>query len=136
MEYEQNFSIFEWFSRPVEEQIADMRNSLFIKVKNEHLNTVRWGIDQQISKTIEMLEQNPEVQLFIQDSVDSGNCVPGTENFMDQFSLKDGMTCKEILEHKRFGDMLQNGRFRAVVLNKFIVNVIGDESSEESKESE
>ena len=121
MEYEQNFSIFEWFSASPETHAAGMKKKLFGKIRNEYVHSSRWSAHQKISKVREILAEHPDAQVFIQDSIDSGNCIPGTQEFMRKFSLVDGMTCRELQEHEKFEEILKNTRFLAVILSKFII---------------
>lgn len=118
IEYEREFSVFDWYSRPAEEWISEMRKSAFDKAKDDFINTTRWSIEEQTQKIKELLENNSDVMFFIADSLATGNCLPGTERFMEEFDIKEPISAKQLLEHKKFKEMLKNSRFLSVVLRK------------------
>ena len=121
MEYELLVeNVVEWFSKPVEEWVEQMKNELIKKIRSQFLNSARWDQNQQIEKVKQYLSENLDTVLTIEDSLATGNCIPGTESFMNEYSLRKGeMICKDILAHKRLEEMLKNDRFRVVIINKF-----------------
>lgn len=134
VEYEREFSIFEWYSRPTEEWISEMKKSTFEKAKGDFINAIRWTVDEQKAKIKELLENNPEVMFVVADSLATGNCLPGTQTFMDQYGVKEPISAQALLEHKKFEEMIENSRFRAVVLKK-LFNPNSENNFEDSFES-
>lgn len=120
MEYELIVeNVAEWFSKPIEEWVEQLKAGLTTKIRNQFVDTSRWSIPQAKNKVRELLQQCSDKTLFVtQDSLDTGNCLPGTENFMQSYGLENGMTCNQILKHKKFEEMIDNGRFRAVIIYK------------------
>ncbi len=115
-------NVLEWFSQPVEYWVEKMEGELTKKIRSEFLNSARWDESQQIAKVRELLTANPEAIFMIEDSLVVGNCRPGTESWMESFGIKEPMTSQQFLDHKRFEDMLQNSRFRAVILKKLFLD--------------
>lgn len=54
----------------------------------------------------------------LQDSYDSWNCRPGTDRFVQTFSLPEKMSGKELLGHKDFAKMLDIYDFRKIFVRK------------------
>lgn len=139
MEYELLVeNVLEWFSKPLENWVEEMKGELLRKIRNEFINTSRWSVTEAKAKVQELLQGCASGTVFvIQDSLDTGNCVPGTESFMESYGLTEGMTCQQIFEHKKFEEMLENGRFRAVILSKlFLKEDIEASESENGSEEE
>lgn len=139
MEYELVIeNVLEWFNQPLEYWVEKMKGELLKKIRNEFISTSRWSVTEAKAKVRELLQSCVAGTVFlIQDSLDTGNCAPGTESFMANYGLVEGLTCQQIFEHKRFEEMLDNGRFRAVVINKlFLKEDIEASESENTSEAE
>lgn len=119
MEYELLVeNVLEWYNQPIEFWVEKMKNELIKKIRYSFLNSARWDQSQQIQKVRELLENNPEVVFTVEDSLEVGNCRPGTEAWMAGFGIKEPISVKKILKHKNFEEMLKNDRFRVVIINK------------------
>lgn len=125
MEYELLIeNVIEWFNHPIEYWVEKMKVELTKKIRSEFLNSTRWDSRRQMAKVRELLMANPEIKFCIQDSLDTGNCEPGTKEWMARFDITEPQTGKQLLEHKKFEEMLGNARFRAVILHKLYEEVI------------
>jgi len=95
-----------------------MREKAYDKSIKDYVNFYRWDTEKQIREVRNYLQNNKDKKFFIEDSLEVGNCLPGTQWFMEKFQLKEWVTWEELLEHPKFERMLQEGRFRSVILNK------------------
>lgn len=120
-EYENSVSVFEWVKKSPQEWRNEMKKNAHTKLNNEYLSALRWKITSEKSKdkVRELLTLNTETQIFVSDSLATGNCEYGTKQFMSQLNLKDGMTCAEFLAHSKIEEILENNRFKVTILQKF-----------------
>jgi len=100
-----------------------MREKAYDKSIKDYVNFRRWDTEKQIREVRNYLQNNKDKKFFIEDSLDVGNCLPGTQWFIEKFQLKEWVTWEELLEHPNFERMLQEGRFRSVVLNKVSLSI-------------
>ena len=134
VEYEREFNIFEFYSKSIKEWVSEMRTSVFEKTKDEFINSLRCSTERQKTKVRELLESNLETMFIVADSLSSGNCVPGTEAFMNQFGIKEPISAQDLLKHKSFDAMVGNSRFRAVVIKKLVLTEKEDPELKEAEE--
>jgi len=114
--WDEKIPITEFFEM-TEEQIVERVAAALSSKERQDFNWER----SQLRDTKILLSENPETVLSRQDSLDSGNCPAGTDDFIGKYSLKDGMTFREILNHPKISEMEKNYHFRKVVswaLNK------------------
>ena len=80
--------------------------------------------DEQITQVKRLLEVHKDEYLTLQDSLDAGNCKPGTEAFVERFFGKEilaegKIAIEAILKHDQVNKILRNSAFRQVVLHKY-----------------
>ena len=120
IDYEQNFSVLEWFSKGLDEWKEYFHSKLVKKARQDYVYArQRAGVD-----TRRLMEQNPNVQICIQDSLDVGNCRLGTEDFIKRYGIEiesDGcISVAKLLENKNIDEMLRNFSFQKVVHYKLL----------------
>lgn len=120
IDYERDFSILEWFSKDVDGWKPYFVGMLTKKARQDYIYArQRSGID-----TRRLMEQNPEARICIQDSLDCGNCRPGTDDFIKRYGIEvegDGCTSvAKLLENKNIDEMLRNFSFQKVVHYKLV----------------
>ncbi|MCX6823361.1 MAG: hypothetical protein NTX91_05250 [candidate division SR1 bacterium] len=121
MEYEANipFSLYYAFPRSYRE--GYMKRKLFDKAINEWKNFSQWDVSKQKQIISEYTEKYADVELQLEDSYAVGNCEPGTESFINEYHLpKDKISIGKLSAKKNFSAMLENSRFRAVLLHKIL----------------
>jgi hypothetical protein len=120
LDYEENFSILEWFSKTTEEWTKYFETKLTAKARQDYVYArQRSGIN-----TRRLMEQNLSFMICIQDSLDTGNCRPGTEEFINRYGIKtDECGCcsvEDLLKNKNIDEMLKNFSFKKVIQNKLV----------------
>jgi len=119
LDYEQNFSVLEWFSREPEEWREYFQPKLTKKAREDYIHArQRSGVD-----TKKLMKENPEALICIQDSLDTGNCLSGTQSFIREYGIEvedDCSTVKNLLENKRIDEMLKNFYFQKVIARKLL----------------
>ena len=80
-EYEKVFNVFEWNSP---EAKIILENALLKKMREDYLYARRASGREILNQMI----RNPETSICIQDSLDAGNCMPGTMSFINRFDVK------------------------------------------------
>ena len=115
-------NVLNWFSEPLSTWVDGMKEQLVKKIKSQYTNVSRWNESEQKKLVQDLLRMNPEVMFTIDDSLKTGNCLPGTQEFMDRNLIKEPISAQSLLDHKRFSIMLENARFRAVVIGKIFAD--------------
>jgi len=120
IDYEENFSVLEWFSKEVDEWKEYFRSKLLTKARQDYVYArQRAGID-----TRRLMEQNREVRICVQDSLDVGNCPVGTQQFIEKYRIEadeDGCTTiGELLDNEHIDEMLRNFAFQKVIHHKLV----------------
>jgi len=104
-----------------------MHKKLFEKATNERKNTQNRSEQEQKQKIQEYLINNPETKITVEDSYATGNCKPWTEEFIQEYRLpKKEILAKDLIKNKWFTAMLENSRFRAVILHKVVYEEVGE----------
>lgn len=121
VDFEQNFSVLEWYSRSQEEWRDFFVTKATKKARQDFVYIrTRTGVD-----TKRLMETNLEVEICLQDSYDTGNCEVGTANFISQFNIKVSdrgcITVAELLKNPGIEAMLKNFDFQKVINHKLIV---------------
>lgn len=124
-EYEQYFDVFEWASKTPNEHRADMRKKAFEKAIYRFIYSQKIKRENKNRKdeVFRILNENAEVFLTVQDSYNVGNCQPGTEDFMNRFSLTNTIPCGDLLKHKSIEEISNSTEFQNVIFKKFGVSV-------------
>ncbi len=120
LDYEQNFSVLEWYGRTLEDWKEHFRTQCLKKARQDYVYVkTRAGID-----TLRLMEQNTDKRICVQDSLDVGNCRPGTDDFIKRYGLKpdtDGCcNIGDLLENKSIEEMLRNFNFLKVIHHKLV----------------
>lgn len=120
LDYEQNFSVLEWFSKDAEEWREYFVPKLTLKARQDYVYARQSkGID-----TRRLMEKNPDTLICIQDSLDTGNCLTGTQSFIKRYNIEvndDGCTTvKELLRNEKVGEILKDFSFQKVVHYKLL----------------
>jgi hypothetical protein len=121
MEYEESipYEIYNIYPRSYRE--GYMKEKLFEKVYNERRNTNNWSQEEQKNIVMQYLKENLNQKFILNDSYKVGNCEAWTKRFMDAFWLpSSGVSAKELLKHSRLNTMVEENRFRAIVLEKYL----------------
>lgn len=121
VDYEQNFSVLEWYSKTTEELRDFFVAKVIRKAREDYVYArTRAGID-----TRALMEANPEREICLQDSYESGNCEVGTANFIGKYNLKvtdrGCITVGELLKNPGIEDMLRVFEFQKTINHKLIV---------------
>ncbi|GHV27642.1 hypothetical protein FACS1894176_09730 [Bacteroidia bacterium] len=69
-----------------------MRLKAYDKSINKYMNNIRRDTKEEIRALENYLNEHKEEQFFISDSESVGNCIPGTEAFMEKYGIKEGIT--------------------------------------------
>lgn len=133
IDFEQNFSVIEFFSK-TEEKISEiLHEGLRKKAQQDYLYArKRAGLD-----LLRIMKEHPETYICIQDSLDTGNCLPGTESFMNEMNIKvneTGIKIQSLLENVNISKMIKNFNFQKVIYMKLNINEMMVDESEEMKE--
>lgn len=125
VEYEEYFDVLTWATKTPIEWRGIMRKKAFEKAVNEFRINRKHSRDRKrkFDATLKAIENNLETVLTVQDSYAVGNCEPGTNHFLGQYSLPESATCAELLQHKDIKKILENQQFQNVVLKKFGVTI-------------
>ena len=120
VDYEQDFSVLEWFSKELDEWKEYFHSKLLKKTRQDYVYArQRSGID-----TRRLMEENREARICIQDSLDVGNCRPGTDDFIKRYGIKtdnDGCaTIGSLLDNEHIDEMLKNFSFQKVIHYKLV----------------
>ena len=120
IDYEQNFSVLEWFSKEVDVWKGHFVTQVTKKARQDYIYAKeRSGID-----TRQLMEQNTEIRICVQDSLDVGNCEVATRDFVERYNIKldeDGYTTiKTLLENPSIDEMLRNFNFGKVIHYKLV----------------
>lgn len=120
IDYEQNFSILEWFSKDIDAWKKHFVAQVTKKTRMDYVYACQCvGID-----TYELMKQHPDVRVCLQDSLDVGNCRSASEEFVEQYKIKldeDGYTAiKALLENPNIDEMLRNFNFQKTIHYKLV----------------
>ncbi len=116
VEYEEEIPVLTWFQHPVSHWVAQIGAEL--EAKAASIRSSRTAVEKPVSDLREWMAANPEVVVRIQDSLDAGNCVPGTASFVRSFGIEliDGATTVgALLENPNIERMLESEAFRRVM---------------------
>lgn len=113
MEFEEDIPVTEWFSLKPEER----RNRLMVKLCNKVLKEAEAKLARQGQMEIlkSLMQSHPMLPISISDSLESGNCRPGTERFLEEFKLPEETTIGELLRNEKFDEMFDRSEFRKVI---------------------
>ena len=117
-DYEKVISKKEWEEYGEEYWYSYLREHAYNKSVKDYLNVYRRDRKKQIEEAQNYLVNNPDKKFFVDDSLNVWNCLPGTESFVERYNLKNGITAKELLEHKKIDEMLERNEFRKIILSK------------------
>lgn len=95
-----------------------MRDGAYAKSVRNYIYNARRSENDQIHMVRNYLENNKDKEFFIADSLQVWNCLPGTEWFMEQNNVTEGISGKTLLKHENINKMLKDRRFRNVILGK------------------
>ena len=122
IDFEENFSVLEWFSKTTEEWKKYFQAKLTAKARQEFVYA-RQQLAGQMDIRAQM-EANPEAKICIQDSLDCGNCRPGTDDFVRRYGVELDLcgctTVAKLLKNKSIDEMLKNFSFTRVVSTKLV----------------
>ncbi|MCX7779027.1 MAG: hypothetical protein N2259_02180 [Patescibacteria group bacterium] len=119
VDYEENFPLIEWFSKPIEEWKKYFKSKIIRKAALD----LSYYIQEDVLR--ELMKNNPDVTVSVEDSVAAGNCRVASEEFIKKYKLpldssKGCITIKKILEHAQLEEMLTNAAFRKVISMKLM----------------
>ncbi len=121
MEYEASIpeEIFNIYPRSYWQEY--MARKLLEKAHNERSNYHNRSENTQKEIAKEFLEKNPKKKLVLQDSYAVGNCEIWTKGFLNAFWLDEQwILAKDLLQHRHLDRMMNESRFRAVLLKKVL----------------
>lgn len=82
---------------------------------------IRNAIENALSKAevVERLKEAGDMFFSREDSHAVGNCQGGTDSFMKEYNLDDGVTAAKLLKHEKLNEMLEDNQFVRVLKAKF-----------------
>lgn len=121
IDYEQNFSVLEWFSKEIKNWKEHFVTQITKKARLDYVYArQRSGIDIR-----QLMASNLDAKICVQDSLDCGNCRPATEDFIKQYGIQVEDGCcliRDLLENSSIDEMLRNFAFQKVVHYKLLVS--------------
>lgn len=120
VDYEQNFSPLEWYSLTTEGWKEYFLSKCLRKARQDYVYAITCvGVD-----TRRLMEQNLEEMICVQDSLDCGNCSPGTNAFISRHGINlnadDCISVKDLLDNEGIEKMLLNFDFQKVIHQKLV----------------
>lgn len=118
-EYEKDFNLFEWNSPEAKILLED---ALLKKMREDYIYARKSsGVD-----ILNLMKKNSELYICIQDSLDVGNCLPGTENFISRFDVKINengcVKIETLLDNKEINKMVKDFNFQKVIYRKLNID--------------
>ena len=119
IDYEKDFSILEWYSvNSIIDHKEYFKKKLRAKAREDYIYArQRSGID-----TKRLMENNQDLVVCIQDSLEAGNCLVGIEGFIKRFQIvpdsKGCVTFSTLLKNKEINRMVKDFNFQKVIATK------------------
>ncbi|MCR4280046.1 MAG: hypothetical protein NUV82_01315 [Candidatus Komeilibacteria bacterium] len=118
LDYEGEFSLIDWHLKPIDAWKEFFLTKLTQKARQDYITArSRVGTD-----ALELMEKKPDAKICIQDSLDAGNCLPGTEDFIRRFNIKPDengcATVQSLIENPSIAEMLRNFDFKKIIYQK------------------
>lgn len=121
-EYEMYLEDTDLLLIPIIDKVKESIKKIEEKIETDNYNK---KYNELFSSDIkDILANNLDIMFTVQDSHDVGNCEPGTKKFLKQFSLKESISAKELIENENFQKMFNNYQFVRVIKNKLIKELI------------
>lgn len=115
VEYEEDISVLDWYTMKSGERYQHMLQKLVEKTRKE---AFLHFADEKYSQTFQnLLQEHREFIITIQDSLDSGNCWPGTNQFLEEYNLPNEISLGALLDHKQWLEMIKYWSFRKVLVS-------------------
>ena len=120
IDYEEDeIHVLKWTQMQIEAQVLEFRRKILRKARQD------WVFAESNNSTSEevlfLMKENPHCRVSIKDSLESGNCEPGTKRFIEEWSLQhllnleDSIVFEDLLEHTQIEEMLKIFAFRKVI---------------------
>lgn len=115
IEYEIETSLANWMllNRKGKHELFDAKLA-----KKARVDWVESSQGLTAEKVAELMAAAPETVVCVQDSLDSGNCSPGTNQFRVEYCLPKETTFLALLSHSRIEEMLSKWEFRKIIIGK------------------
>lgn len=134
IDYEKDFSVIDFFSKTEEEITETMLELISKKAKEDYI----FARKRSGGQILDLMKKNPETYICVQDSIDAGNCLPGTENFISRFDVKINesgcVKIEKLLSNNNIEKMVKDFSFQKVVYRKLEIDEHALTEDEEMKE--
>lgn len=113
--YENNdMPVIEWYGN-----VDNNIKFLFKQLKLKAIEDYKYSRSNDIAFIKNLMIEHREIIINKSDSFSVGNCVPGTDEFITKYKLKDGCTIGDLLDHPLIDEeMLKLYDFRKVIYAK------------------
>lgn len=134
---------FDWESNYdfmlLEDIAVEHRKMILRKIKEDYVQKQKNKLASiDIKNIFQKLIDKGEFLQPISLSFDAGNCIPGTESFVNRFNFKkigkDYIDIRSIVNHKDYEEICQNNDFKKVIFNSFCDNKELNINKEENDE--
>ena len=126
IDFEEFLEVLEFYSQDIQHFKDYFHRKVLAKARKDYIYASKRNKDTEKEResTLNTMKKNADIVLCVQDSLDTGNCIEGTKNFLSENNIhldEDGY-CKigDILKNPNLAKMLKNFSFRKVIELKLL----------------
>ncbi len=118
LNFEEFINVLEWYSKDISFFKKYFKRKCTLKARKDYVFAKKRK--EESINIRELMERNLDTKICIQDSLDSGNCLSGTEDFIKRYKIQlDHGYClvRNILKNTEVKALLKNFDFQKVILS-------------------